>query len=104
MKRAIIWSRDALDDLKQQIAHIAADDPAAARRVIDKITTVAADLGHFATGRPGRVLGTYEKSIVGLPFVIAYSLAADNGRENVAILRVIHTSRNWLPDNWPERA
>jgi len=33
------------------------------------------------------------------PYIIAYTLA-DNGR-TVAILRVIHTSRDWREDEWP---
>lgn len=57
-------------------------------------------LAEFATGHPGRVAGTYEKSVSRLPYIIAYALGAD-GRDLV-ILRVIHTSRNWVADQWPE--
>ena len=42
-------------------------------------------------GRPGRVLGTRELVIGGLPYIIPYRV-----RDNyVDILRVLHTSRRW---------
>nr|WP_312884402.1 type II toxin-antitoxin system RelE/ParE family toxin [Rhizobium laguerreae] len=52
-------------------------------------------LGEFATGRPGRITGTYEKSLTRLPYIISYELRSIAGRESVVILRVIHTARDW---------
>lgn len=57
-------------------------------------------LADFATGHPGRVAGTYEKSVTRLPYIIAYALGEDG--HDLVILRVIHTSRNWTADQWPE--
>ena len=57
-------------------------------------------LAEFATGHPGRVAGTYEKSVTRLPYIIAYVLG-DEGAD-LTILRVIHTSRNWEAEAWPE--
>ena len=90
MTRRVVWSRDALDDLKAQLAYITADNPDAARRVADALRDVAAALGRTPTGRPGRVAGVYEKSVGTLPYVIAY--AVDD--ETLAILRMIHTARD----------
>jgi toxin ParE1/3/4 len=100
--RAIVWSRDALDDLTAQMAYIAADNPEAARRVAGAILDAAAALGQFATGRPGRVVGTYEKPVTGLPYIIAYAITAAAEAESIAILRVIHTARNWPAAGWPK--
>jgi len=91
----------ALDDLDRQIGHIAADNPAAALRVADRIRDAANLLSELPTGRPGRVRGTYEKVLAPLPFIIAYAIATSGGREVVAVLRVIHTSRDWPPNDWP---
>ncbi len=55
----------------------------------------------MATGRPGRVTGTYEKPISRLPYIIAYELRPIGGRESVVILHVVHTSRDWPPEEWP---
>ena len=101
MKRAVMWSRDALDDLKQQLSYIATDDRDAAHKILAKLRTSGDQLADFATGHPGRVSGTYEKSVSRLPYIIAYALIDHQGREVVAILRVIHTSRAWDTESWP---
>ncbi len=101
MKRPVTWARAALDDIKEQIAFIAQDNPAAARRVADRLRDTGAALGDMATGRPGRVTGSYEKSVRRLPYIIAYELRLIAGRESVVILRVIHTSRDWADEDWP---
>ncbi len=101
MKRPVRWSRSALDDLREQVRHIARDDPGTARSIVDRIGAAALLLGERAVGRPGRVGGTYEKSVSGLPYVIAYRLDMANGRETVFILRVVHTARDWPAGGWP---
>lgn len=101
MKRPILWSRDALDDLKRQLIFIAADDPVAAEQVVDRLRAAAAGLEDFATGRPGRVTSTYEKSVTGLAYIIAYEIIPQSAGEAIAILRVIHTARDWPDESWP---
>jgi len=71
--------------------------------VADRIRDTAAALGQRAIGRAGRVAETYEKSVAGLPYVIAYSLAEQAGHEvAVVILHVIHTARDWPSGQWPD--
>jgi plasmid stabilization system protein ParE len=77
------------------------DNPAAARRVADRIREQGEALGDFATGKPGRVTGTYEKAIGRLPYIVSYALRPISGRESVIILRVIHTARDWPAEEWP---
>ena len=102
MRRPVRWSRTALDDLKQQVGHIAKGDPVVARSVAERIGAAAALLGERAVGRPGRVGGTYEKSVNCLPYVIAYCMEMAEGRETLFILRVIHTARQWQREEWPD--
>jgi len=97
VRRPVRWSSDALADLTDQLAYIASEKPSAARRVADALDRTALALGDMPTGRAGRVTGTYEKSVTGLPYVIAYALMLQGGVQAVAIVRVIHTSRDW-PD------
>lgn len=99
MTRKVEWARSALDDLIGQVEHIAADNPDAARRVAKAIRITGNDLGTFATGHPGRVAGTYEKAVRGLPYIIAYALTGDDSV--VSIPRIIHTARDWQTDRWP---
>jgi toxin ParE1/3/4 len=101
MKRPVRWSRAALEDLKQQIRHIARDNPAAARSVAERIDAAVVALGNRPVGRPGRVGGTYEKSVVGLPYIVAYCVEMVEGHETLFILRLIHTARDWPRKEWP---
>src|ERR1700761_9365009 len=100
--RSVVWANAALADLRGQIAYIAKDDHDAALRVADRLVQAGANLGVALTGRPGRLENMYEKSVVGVPYIIAY--AVDRGsreEETVVILRIIHSSRDWKPGSWP---
>jgi len=101
MKRPVRWSRRALNDFKAQIDYIARDNAEAALRVADHIRDTAVALGARAIGRRGRVATTHEKTVVGLPYVIAYKIMMGSRGEFILIARVIHTSRNWPRGKWP---
>lgn len=102
-RRRVLWSRDALDDLLQNAAYIARDNPAAARRIATALRKCGGQLGKSATGRRGRMSGTYEKVVPRLPYIIAYTLAPDrSGEDAVMILRLIHGARDWRAEAWPE--
>jgi len=101
--RVVEWSRAAQYDFERLIDYIAKDNPFAARRVAERIDRAARLLGEMATGRPGRVTGTYEKPVPRLPYIIAYRLASSpHGTEKLVILRIIHGARKWLPEQWPD--
>lgn len=102
MSRPVRWSIDALTDLTEQIAYIASDNPSAARCVADAIDKTALALGDMPIGRPGRVAGTYEKSVTGLSYILAYAIRQTSSEEEIAIIRVIHTSRDWSAGKWPD--
>ncbi|OGQ88372.1 MAG: hypothetical protein A2464_02825 [Deltaproteobacteria bacterium RIFOXYC2_FULL_48_10] len=89
------WTRKALLNLDEAIDYIATDKPIAAAEVGAKIWNAAKMLAdHPGIGRPGRIAGTRELVISGLPFILPY--AERNGA--IFILRVLHTSMRW-----PER-
>lgn len=98
--RRVVWSNETRDDYFSILRHIAEDDPDAAERVVRAIEKTGNALGEFATGNPGRVSGTYEKSVNRLPYIIAYAL--NDGENTLTILHIVHTSRNRLQDEWPE--
>jgi toxin ParE1/3/4 len=87
------WTRRAERDLGEIAAYIGQDSPAAAARVIleliDQAETLLAQ--RPAVGRPGRVLGTRELIIGGLPYIVPYRVR----ERDLEILRVLHTSRRW---------
>lgn len=88
------WTRRALDNLDAAVEYIAAESPAAARdiaqRIWDSTQLLASQPG---MGRLGRVTGTRELLIRGLPFIVPY--VEQNG--SIVILRIMHTSMKW-PD------
>ena len=102
MSRPVRWSKDALTDLAEQVAYIATDNPSAARRVAAALDKTALALGDMPIGRPGRVTGIYEKSVTGLPHILAYVITRTGGAEKIAIVRVIHTSRDWTAEACPD--
>ena len=101
--RSVRWADSALDDFDAAIGFINDRDPRTARRVAGAIRTAASGLAERLTGRPGRVAGTYERSVHGLRYIIAYGLeTAADGSDRVVILRVIDTARDWPPGQWPD--
>jgi len=99
--REVVWSQSALDDMDELAAYIAADNPRAALRVLDRIETTVERLAHTPIGHSGRVAGTYEMPVTGLSYIIAYALQAVGSREQIVVLRVIHGARNWPQGGWP---
>ena len=75
MKRPVVWTTQALDELLSISRYIAVDNPDAAQMVSARLRTAATKLGELPTGRPGRVTGTHEKLAPGLPYVLAYEIA-----------------------------
>jgi toxin ParE1/3/4 len=104
LKRPVLWSADALRELDAAIAYIAVHNPVAARRVIAELRGAGDGLGRSATGRPGRVPGTYEKTVVGRPYIMAYAIdvSPQDQQERIVILHIVHTARNWPAGKWPK--
>jgi toxin ParE1/3/4 len=101
--RRVVWSNRALNDYGAIIDYIAEANPAAAQRVADRIDKTVQALAAAPAGRKGRVSGTYEKVVPGLPYIIAYLLGDEpKGHETIAVLRLIHGARDWPPESWPE--
>jgi toxin ParE1/3/4 len=97
----VVWSATALRVFERLIAYIAARNPDTAARIAALIDRTARELGALQIGRHGRVAGTYEKIVSGLPYVMAYAIAPSPAADGVVILRIIHGARNWPPGQWP---
>jgi addiction module RelE/StbE family toxin len=90
----VIWLQLALQDMQQCAEFIAQDAPDAAKQAVDRIWQEGQNLRSLPDrGRPGRVPGTRELVLQGLPYCIVYRVKG----KNVQILRVIHTARHWPP-------
>jgi toxin ParE1/3/4 len=91
----IRWTTPALRDVEAIGDYIARDDPAAAAKIVTRIFESVATLeAHPAIGRPGRVPGTRELVLSGLPYIVPYRVRA----EVVELLAVFHGARRWPDD------
>ena len=88
----IVWLREASIALDAEYEYIFRQNPAAAKRVIDRIIASTQRLKDFPeSGRMGQIAGTREVIVSGLPYIVIYRIA----KSSVEILRVFHTARNW---------
>jgi toxin ParE1/3/4 len=86
------WLRPALRILDHEAAFIAQDNPAAARRTVERIREAVPKLrSHPQMGRPGRVPGTRELVVSGTPYIIPYRVR----QRSIEVLRVFHGARRW---------
>jgi addiction module RelE/StbE family toxin len=86
------WLRRALRDLEDAYSYVAADNTAAAQRLVDHIEAGAHQLSqHPDLGRAGRVPGTRELVIAGTPFLLVYRVE----KSQLVILTVLHSARRW---------
>ncbi len=89
---AIRWTRRAVRRLDQIGAHIARDNPAAPARTVARLLAAAdAFAARPAMGRPGRLRGTRELVVPGLPYIVAYRVTASS----VDLLTIMHTAQQW---------
>ena len=88
----IRWLNDAVDDLIEIRNYIANDNPNAAANVAERIKNGVNSLKEYpGMGRSGRVEGTRELVVSGLPYIIPYRV-----KNNVIeVLRVLHGAMQW---------
>mgnify|MGYP003445174160 CR=1 FL=1 len=90
------WLHTALRNLDAGAAFIAADDPTAATKVVQRVLEAVAQLAEQpGLGRPGRVAGSRELVVGKTRYIVPYRVRGDA----VEVLRVFHTSRR-LPTKW----
>jgi toxin ParE1/3/4 len=87
-----VWLGKALDDVVAAAEFIEADNAAAARVLKRRITEAVRLLeDQPSLGRPGRVSGTRELVVPATPYIVAYTVIANQ----IVVLAVIHGARQW---------
>lgn len=102
--RRVVWSARGRTLFDREVTgFLESLNESAARKLRTDIDRTIALLAERPIGRPGRVSGTYEKSIVGQPYIIAYAFLPreDGALDDLLILRIVHTARDWPPGRWP---
>ena len=91
--RRVVWSSRANKSFREIVEYIAADNPYAADRVAVRIVEAVSHLGTMPAGRPGRVKGSYEKLVIGLPYFLVFRM----NEQRIVVSDIVHTSRKWPP-------
>jgi len=90
----VVWAKRARHARNDLINYIADDNVLAALEVDDTITAAILRLEDFPQlGRPGRIDGTREL-IIHQHYILVYEVVDDT----IIILMVLHTSRQWPPE------
>ena len=95
MRRAVVWTNDALNELLAISRTIGDRQPDRRQSRCRQDAYRRANLGDMATGRSGRVIGTYEKLVPGLPTILACEIASRPEGELIALLPAIRGAREW---------
>jgi len=86
------WTEPAAQDLEGISEYIRTDRPAAAEKIAKALFDAANGLSVFpARGRGGKIPGTHELVVTGLPYIIVYRIT-DTA---IHILRIYHAARDW---------
>jgi addiction module RelE/StbE family toxin len=86
------WLRRALENLDDEAAYIAENNPRVAAEFVLHVRSSAATLAdHPNSGRPGRISGTRELVVTRFPYILPYRVRGGF----VEVLRVFHTARKW---------
>lgn len=97
----IRYLRGARQNVADISAWIRRDDPAAASRVGHRIQEVTRTLAERpGMGAPGRVPGTREFKIPGLPYRIVYRVTTGPDGDALEILCIQHDARGGQPPDW----
>jgi len=89
----LIWTAPAAQDRREIREFIAIDNPIAAISFDEMLERKASKLTSYPNlGRAGRITGTREL-VVHRNYILLYDINDDN----VRILRVLHTARQWPP-------
>lgn len=91
------WTDASLRNLAAIRAHVAADDPVAADRMVRRINEATRRLllDVAYAGRRGRVEDTWELVVLRTPYIVVHRRSGDD----IDILRVLHAAQKWPPSS-----
>jgi toxin ParE1/3/4 len=86
------WTTPAAQDLYNIVLRIQQDNPDAAAKAATTLYDGCDSLGIFPRrGRKGRIEGTRELVVAGLPYIVVYRIQD----QSLEILRIYHGAQDW---------
>ena len=86
------WTTPAAQDLEEITLYIKKDGESTARAVAKTLFDAANSLDLLPSrGRMGRIAGTRELVVPGLPYIVVYQVT----KTAIQILHIYHGARNW---------
>lgn len=96
----VVFTQRAIIDMEELHAYIARRSPSRAHSVLARIRRAINHLALFPySGRIGRLDGTRELVVSGLPYLAVYEVHDDR----VVVQRVLHQSQQWPPSDDAEQ-
>ncbi len=96
--RRVLWHVEAHADIESIYDFFAEKDARVATLLVDRIMQAVVGLAKRDMGRPGRMPKLREKSVPRTRYIIADRIR----RNDLIILRIIHSSQNWPATAWPK--
>jgi toxin ParE1/3/4 len=87
------WSDAASAELRAAYDYIAKENSISASKVVSRIIAASELVARRNIGRVGRRIGTFEKLVIGAPYVLIY--VRDDASATTTIVSLIHTARQW---------
>ena len=94
MARSVVWALRARSDLRLAVAHIQSDSPAAARSFASAVIQAARSLSTLS--ERGRIVPELGEEEVRELLLGRYRLVYEILPDRVAVVRLIHASRDFL--------
>lgn len=98
MSRQVEWSPTAAREFAAHLNYIGKRSVAAVHLVRGRVSEAVANLKSRPMGRVGRIDSTYELYVSKTSLILVYSI---HENQAVNLLRVIHTSRDFKPGEYP---
>jgi len=92
--RSVVWSHTAIDQFEIAIDYLSERNASAALKLADQVVGTIDKLAGRPIGRPGERDNTFEKRVIGTPYLLVYGLAGGPDGE-LRVHRLFHTAQDW---------
>lgn len=92
--RSVVWSHTAIDQFELSIGYLAERNTGAALKLAELVFETVQNLAGRPIGRPGERDNTFEKRVIGTPYLLVYGLTGGPDGE-IRVHRLFHMAQDW---------